>query len=260
MIQRPLIGVPTQTLQAIDDIPEWLPPSWVMNQRYLTTLVRSGALPLMVPLFEDEALLRAAYDRLDGLFLAGGIDVDPGSYGEERDSSCGRIDPPRDRAEIALTRWAVEDGMPFLGVCRGLQILNVASGGTLYQDTTLFHPNAIKHDYFPTAGFARDHLAHEVEIRPDTVLAGIYGSAAVLVNSMHHQGIRELGHGLRVSATAPDGLVEALEGEDGAAYRIAVQWHPEMLYGREAGTRRLFESFVEAAGAWRASLRFDPVG
>src|SRR5690349_20987501 len=129
---RPLIGVPTQTLQAIDGISDGLPHSWVMNHRYFTALTIVGAAPVMVPLLaSDEDALRAMYERFDGIFLAGGVDIDPSSYKEDKLDVCGRTDPDRDTVELMFARWALEDGKPLLGVCRGLQVINVACGGTL---------------------------------------------------------------------------------------------------------------------------------
>ena len=209
---RPVIGVPTQTLQAIEGIPEGVPRSWVMNHRYFLALTSLGAVPWMVPLLDDDpATLRAIYDHLDGLFVAGGVDVDPSSYGEERHEACGVTDLPRDIVEITMTRWALEEGKPFLGVCRGMQVLNVVREGTLYQDCTAQHAGSIKHDYFPNAGFARDFLAHEIAVTPGSRLHAAFGADRAMVNSMHHQGIRQLGEGLLPSAFAPDGLVEAPE-------------------------------------------------
>jgi putative glutamine amidotransferase len=244
---RPLIGVPTQTLQAIDGIPAGLPHSWVMNERYLAVLASVGAAPVLLPLLDAEPdVLRAIYERLDGLFLAGGVDIDPVSYGAERHEATGRTDAARDAVELTLTRWALRDGKPILGVCRGLQVLNVARGGTLLQDTTHLHRNTIKHDYFPTQGFARDHLAHDVKPRAGSRVAEIFGEVPFAVNSMHHQGIEALANGFVATGHAADGLIEALETE-GEEWVVGVQWHPESLIERDEATRKLFEEFVEAA-------------
>lgn len=254
---RPLVGVTTQTLQAIDGIPGELPSSWVMNQRYLRALAETGAAPVLVPLLAgDTPALRGLYERLDGLFLPGGVDVDPATYGEQRSPLCGNTDRDRDVVEAQLVKWAVADGLPFLGVCRGIHILNVALGGTLYQDCAAEYPGAIKHDYMPTAGHARDYLAHEIRIEADTRLGEIFDSAVAQVNSMHHQGVRRLASGLRISASAPDGLVEAVETEN-QAFQLAVQWHPEMLLPRDDATGRLFRDFVTAARHYAAA---GPVG
>jgi putative glutamine amidotransferase len=245
--RRPTIGVPTQTLQSLGGVSAEIPPSWVMSQRYVTALTRAGAIPWLVPLIDEETL-RSVYERLDGVFLPGGADIDPVSYGSDPHSLCDRTDPERDRVEISLARWALDEGKPVLGVCRGMQLINVAAGGTLYQDLAEQRPGSIKHDYFPFSGqsFSRDHLAHEVTLSGGTRLATIFGEGSLRVNSMHHQGVRELGAGLVATATAPDGLVEALEGVNGR-YLVAVQWHPEALTERDSRSVRLFEDFVGAA-------------
>ena len=250
-MRRPLIGIPTQTLQAIDGIPEGLPHSWVMNSRYYLAAAEAGAVPVMIPLFdEDFDTLHAAYDQLDGLLLAGGVDLDPASFGEERHPRLGRTDRPRDVVELALAKWAIADRKPVLGLCRGHQVLNVALGGTLWQDIEAQVPEAIKHDYFPTAGYARDFLAHQVAVAPGSRLHDAFGAATVPVNSMHHQAVKRLAPALHASAHASDGLVEAVESGD-EHFLVGVQWHPEVFEQSDAGTRRLFHSFVEAAAGWR---------
>ncbi len=262
MTDRPLIGVPTQTLQVIEAIPTHLPESWVMNQRYLQAIAGLGGVPVLVPLFGDRVdTLRQLYDRLDGLFLAGGVDIDPERYGEAKGPHIGPTDAARDRVELQLTRWALEDRKPLLGVCRGVQILNVAAGGTLYQDVERELPGAIKHDYFPTAGFSRDHLAHTVRLIDPSRLRELFALEEVMVNSMHHQGIKTLASGLRPAAVAPDGLVEAAEVE-GDAFQVAVVWHAEMFTETHSPTRRLFQAFLQAAADYRGDRLFagDRVG
>jgi putative glutamine amidotransferase len=245
--KRPLIGVTTQTLHAIEGIPSELPVSWVMNQRYVHAVMASGGVPVLVPLLaEDPATLREIYERLDGVLVPGGVDIDPAYYRSTRHDKLGRLDPARDTAELVITRWAVKDAKPFLGLCRGLQVLNVALGGSLWQDLGEECPEFLKHDFFPTAGWERDHLAHDVEVRTDSRLGSALGGGAIPVNSMHHQGIRQLGYGLVATALAPDGLIEAAEAQEGFA--VGVQWHPEMFTSGARSVGRLFEAFVDAAG------------
>jgi putative glutamine amidotransferase len=250
-VTRPLIGIPTQTLQAIDGIPQGLPHSWVMNSRYYVAAAEAGAVPVMVPLFEDDlATLRAVYDRLDGLLLAGGVDLDPASFGEPPHPELGRIDPARDAVELALARWAIADRKPVLGLCRGHQVLNVALGGTLWQDIETQVPGAIKHDYFPTAGYDRSFLAHEVTLTPGSRLHQAFQASTISVNSMHHQAVKQLAPALQASARSADGLVEALEAGNGH-FLVGVQWHPEMFEQNDPRTQRLFQSFVAAAAGFR---------
>ena len=250
MAARPLIGITTQTLHAIDGIPENLPASVVMNQRYYTAVMVAGGAPVLVPLLDDEGALRELYERLDGILLPGGVDMNPDTFGERPHPRLGRIDPARDRVEMLLTRWAIDDEKPVLGLCRGLQVINVVLGGTLHQDVEAQLPNAIKHDYFPTHGFRRDHIAHDVALAPRTRLREIAGADRIAVNSMHHQGIKRLSPSLIPSATAPDGLVEAAESPNGH-FLVGVQWHPEVFEMTDPNTRRLFEAFVDAAGQFR---------
>ena len=245
-MSRPLIGVTTQSLQAIDGIPEGLPNSVVMNQRYYHAVASAGAAPVLIPLLDDLDTLRAIYERTDGILIPGGVDMDPGTFGEKPHARLGRIDPARDRVELQLVKWAVEDRKPVLGLCRGLQVINVALGGTLYQDLDAEFPNAIKHDYFPTHGYSRDHLAHDVAVEAGSRMRHALTSSAVPVNSMHHQGIKTLASSLVASAVAPDGLIEAAESMNDS-YIVGVQWHPEVFELSEPSSGVLFTDFVQAA-------------
>ncbi len=246
MLRRPIIGIPTQTLHSIDGIPEVLPESWVMNQRYSRAVAAAEGLPLMLPLLEDEGTLRGLYDRMDALLLPGGVDLDPGCYGESPLPTCGRLDPARDRVELQLARWAIAEGKPLFGLCRGLQIVNVALGGTLYQDIAAQRSDAIKHDYLPTTGYARDYLAHRVTVASGSRLDRLVGTTPLEVNSMHHQAVKDLAPGLVPTAVAPDGLIEAVETGD-SRFVLGVQWHPESLTDRDPRMHRLVAGFVEAA-------------
>ncbi len=246
MPRRPIIGIPTQTLHSIEGIPEALPESWVMNQRYSRVVAASGGVPVMIPLLDDESSLRALYDLTDGLLIPGGVDLDPATYGESPLPTCGRLDPARDRVELQFARWAIAEGKPVFGLCRGLQIVNVALGGTLYQDIAAQRSDAIKHDYFPTAGFSRDHVAHPVTIAAGSRLDALVGAGSLGVNSMHHQAVKDLAPGLVTTAVAPDGVVEALEFS-GEQFVLGVQWHPESLTDRDPRMHRLLTGFVQAA-------------
>jgi putative glutamine amidotransferase len=245
MASRPIIGVPTQTLE---EIPDQLPRCWVMSQQYVRVLVAAGAIPWIIPLLEgDEETLRAVYDRLDGVFLPGGVDMDPATYREKSSELVGRIDPARDEIELTLTRWAIEDKKPLLAVCRGIQVVNVAAGGTVHQDLAAQLPGSIKHDYFPRRGqYTRDQLVHGVKLTEGSRLASLLGATSVEVNSMHHQGIRDVASTLRPTAYAPDGLIEGLESPNGH-FLLGVQWHPEALIERDPRMGRLFSAFIEAA-------------
>jgi putative glutamine amidotransferase len=154
------------------------------------------------------------------------------------------VDASRDRVELLLARKAAEDNLPLLAICRGVQVLNVAWGGTLYQDVPTQIPNALRHNFHPD--HARNHLGHEVSIVAGTLLAELLGEARLGVNSFHHQAARDVAPGLRVSATSPDGVIEALEAPD-KRFVLGVQWHPEELVGDDRRMKRLFDAFVSAA-------------
>lgn len=244
---RPIVGIPMQTLEPI---PGQTPLCWIMGYQYVKVLTELGCLPWLIPaLMDDLDSLRGIYEKLDGLFLTGGVDVDPRYYNETKDTACGRTDIARDTVEFQFIRWAMEDRKPVLGVCRGAQVINVACGGTLFQDVAKFHSSEMKHDFFPTGEhYSRDMLAHTVKVEKGTTLHGILGSDTAQVNSMHHQGVKQLATTLRANAFAPDGLIEGVEGTNGQ-FLIGVQWHPEELTRRDGAMRRLFESFVETVNA-----------
>lgn len=250
--KRPLIGVPTgrEKSQRFYGL-----PLYIMNQTYIRMLENLGALPVMIPLQMSEATLRGIFERLDGLFLPGGEDIDPSHYGAERHPLLGATDKERDRTELLVAQWAVESGMPFLGVCRGLQVLNVVCGGTLYQDLHAECPTLHKHDYTPPT-YERYRISHTIRIEPDSRLAHALG-AVHEVNSMHHQGINRLGAGLRVVARAEDGLPEAIEAPV-LPYVVGVQWHPEELATTDQHSSNLFYDFVTAAASeWQSQVPPD---
>ncbi|MEP6731533.1 MAG: gamma-glutamyl-gamma-aminobutyrate hydrolase family protein [bacterium] len=250
---RPVVGIPTQTLQSLGGVSTDIPPSWVMSQRYILTLTAAGAIPWMIPLV-DEDTLRGVYEELDAVFLPGGADIDPMTYGADPHPLCDKTDRERDRVEVLLAKWALAEEKPVLGVCRGMQLINVAAGGTLYRDLAEELPGSIKHDYFPYCEkhYSRDYLAHDVVVGEGSRLSRFVGAGTLPVNSMHHQGVKQLGHGLVATAEAPDGLIEAIEGED-EGYLVAVQWHPEALTDNDERTRHLFADFIEAGSGWRRS-------
>jgi putative glutamine amidotransferase len=236
--------LPTIGIVCLDDHPIRDPhaPRFGLNQSYVHAVARAGAAPLLIPLLAGETLLRALYDRIDGLLLPGGEDVDPNHYGESIHDRCGAISAIRDQVELALVRWAMDDGKPLLAICRGIQVLNVALGGSLYQDIQAQVPGAQRHDWYP--GYPRDYPAHPVEIAPHTRLVHLIGGGPLPVNSLHHQSVKEAAPGLTVTAWAPDGIVEAVEAGE-HPFALGVQWHPEELAPGDARAQRLFDALVE---------------
>jgi len=182
-------------------------------------------------------------NRFDGFVLSGGGDVDPALYGGHLDATVHSIDPERDAFECALIPLVLQADKPLLAICRGAQILNVALGGSLYEDIPSALPAALRHDWYPN--IPRDYLAHTVEIEPGSRLAEILGTRKLRTNSLHHQAIRQPAPGLEVVAYAEDGVIEAVE-LPGKRFAIGVQWHPECL-PNEPAMQRLFSEFVNVA-------------
>lgn len=218
-------------------------PIFIQNTTYLNAVTDAGGAPVIIPLQLSEEMLRVIYEMLDGVFLPGGEDLDPALYGEERHEFLGAVDGERDRTEMLLARWALADGKPLLAICRGMQMLNVASGGSLYQDIRAQRDGSEKHDYFPPA-FERVRISHDIDIQPESRLGRIFGQRST-VNSMHHQALKSLGQQCQPIAWAPDGVVEAVEVA-GHPFALGVQWHPEELatHQQDAGSQRLFADFV----------------
>lgn len=246
-MDRPVIGIPMQSLAAV---PGERQAMWALGQRYVEVLARHGAVPWLIPaLVDDPGAIRSIFDRLDGLLLAGGSDIHPGQYGESIRPECGPIDPNRDTVEIDLVRRSVEANRPAFGICRGLQLMNVARGGTLYQDIAAQVPAALKHDYTARQGHLdRTGSPHDVAVKAGTRLASILGTNGFPVNSIHHQAVKDLGAGLVATAYAPDGVVEALELPSHPFF-LGVQWHPEDLLESQPSMAALFDAFVGAAAS-----------
>jgi len=240
---KPLIGISCGTFYDRD----WCPPSFGHRQTYVDAILRAGGAPMLIPPVPDELTLRLLFDRLDGLLLAGGGDIAPVNYGAEPHPNLGTIDPLRDGAELPMARWAVAEGKPVLGICRGIQVLNVALGGTLYQDIPSEIENALAHNL----SYEREdwtHLAHELRLAPGSRLRQLLGVERLLVNSLHHQAVRDLAPGLRAVAWAPDEVIEAVEGV-GEGFVMGVQCHPEALQGgADPRWQRLFAAFVDSCG------------
>jgi len=241
---RPLIGIPVYKTQA-HTAPHI--PLYALHPLYSEGVLAGGGAPLQIPHGVDRETLRSIFDRADGVLLAGGGDVDPAFYEEPAGEHVYEVDRERDEIEITLVRWALDDGKPLLAICRGIQVMNVALGGTLYQDVLTDMPGAMRHAYFQGQGFARDYPAHDVQLSPTSRLAGLMGGERFTVNSLHHQGVKRLAPEVSLAGSAPDGLVEALE-VDGHIFAVGVQWHPEALAPKDPVMRRLFEALVEAAG------------
>jgi putative glutamine amidotransferase len=238
---RPLIGIPCYNDKSQA---EEYPPRFVMSQSYVWALQAAGAIPLLIPLLTDQAAFREVYERLDGLLLAGGGDIDPTHYGEHPHPKLWEVDLLRDRIELGLVRWAMADDLPVLAVCRGIQTLNVSAGGSLYQDIPSQRPSSIEHNWHRRQ--PRTYRAHTVEVAPGSRLAALIGAGVVAVNSLHHQAVKAVGRDLIPTAVAPDGLIEAVESPS-HRFVLGVQWHPEVLAPEEPRMQALFDAFVAEA-------------
>ncbi|MGI6209664.1 MAG: gamma-glutamyl-gamma-aminobutyrate hydrolase family protein [Anaerolineae bacterium] len=206
---------------------------------YLQAVRGAGADPLLIPMELPESSLPRVVAMMDGILLVGGGDVEPSCYGAQRDPKCGPSDERRDRSEIALVHEALRQGKPLLAICRGIQVLNVALGGTLHQDIPSDFPDStLTHSDNP-----RQSVAHTVRVEPASRLAELVGAQEMGVNSMHHQAVKDVAPDLRPVAWAPDGVVEAVE-MPGHALVLGVQWHPEELVAEHHHARRLFEALA----------------
>ena len=237
MSRPPLIGLPTLAIP-----PSVKPARFGVNQSYVRALVDAGCAPVLIPIIEDDEL-HAIYQRLDGIVFPGGADIAPREYGEAPIKELIDVEAPRDRTELTLARWAFADELPTLGICRGQQLLNVALGGSLYQD--LRHQGVTQVEHSGADGRARTALVHQVCLDPDSRLAQLIDETTVEVNSLHHQAVKAVAPPLRVTGRSEDGVIEALESAD-HRFLISVQWHPEEIADLP-WVRRLFTGFARAA-------------
>ncbi|MEJ2758946.1 MAG: gamma-glutamyl-gamma-aminobutyrate hydrolase family protein [Anaerolineales bacterium] len=210
---------------------------------YPTALIKAGAIPVLIPTNLPPENYPDLLKRLDGIIFSGGGDIDLQYFPGEPHPKIYGVDLERDAFELSLARLAVDRDLPLMGICRGFQVINVALGGTLYTHILDQLPNALEHSCYPAN--PPDFLAHDVNLRPGTKLAAIFQAETIKVNSLHHQGTKQLAPGLIPAATAPDGLLEAFEIPD-HPFGLAVQWHPEWMPDDE-NMQRLFRTFVSAA-------------
>ena len=241
-ISRPVIGITAYiTDQDLGSGPVGV---HVVPDDYVKAVWDAGGLPLALPVVPGEASL-SFVDLVDGLLLTGGGDVDPAFYGATHTAPLQDVDPRRDVIESALVRGSIERTLPLLAVCRGVQMLNVALGGTLIPDL----PTAgwASHDQDSPSGEAQ----HEVSIDPTSRVGRTLGRATVAVNSFHHQAVRSVAGTLKAVAWAPDGLIEAVELVDASQWVIGVQWHPEMMVSNHPAQAELFRALVDQARAAR---------
>lgn len=247
---RPVIGIPCNgeygdTAAA--------PVRYTLSRSYVAGIQRAGGAVLLIPSSTDPEVLRPIYAGLAGLLLSGGGDIQPALFHRPVTAELASVDPERDAAELLLARWAVEDDLPLFAICRGIQTLNVALGGTLIQDIPSQVPGALVHSPMPKP--PRERPQHPVDLVRGSRLAAILGDAArsgrIEVNSFHHQAAEEVPASLQVAARAPDGVIEALEAPE-RSFVLGVQWHPEEMAAIYPAQQALFDAFIGACRARKA--------
>lgn len=236
MGKRPVIGITPSFMRDKNKM--------CLGLGYAEGISKAGGLAVILNMTENNDIIEEILDTADGILFSGGPDLDARYYGEENLKCTGEISPQRDGFELLLAKKAIDYGKPVLGICRGIQLLNVAAGGTLHQDihTGRKPEEMLKHwqeapEWYPV---------HDVRISPGSKLCSIYGSTALRVNSFHHQAVKEAGSRLEIAAVSSDGVIEAVEG-NGNNFIMAVQWHPEMMWQENQLHLKLFEAFVNAA-------------
>jgi len=226
---KPVIGITSSF--------NWTDHSYTLPDSYIQAVERAGGNSILLPP-TMQADIERHLELVDGLMLTGGVDVDPNIYNEGPIPKMGQIDPLRDAYELKITKLALKLKKPMLAICRGCQVLNVAAEGTLWQDINSQVKESLKHSgqaptFYPT---------HSVKIAPGSKLNAIYGTDLIYVNSFHHQGVKDIGKGLKATAWSEDGLIEGLEGS--GAFTVGVQWHPERMLDSEQ--LKIFKTLIQS--------------
>jgi putative glutamine amidotransferase len=210
---------------------------------YVGGVRQAGGVPLLLPPLSDQDELLSCAARIDALLLSGGGDVRPSLFGEQPHWQLGEFDPERDDFELGMLRSMIDLRKPVLGICRGIQVINVALGGTLYQDLVSQQPQSLQHQQ----AAARRYPAHAVTVRQGSRLSDALGATRLQVNSLHHQAIKDVASGLQATARADDGVIEGVEAS-GHPWLLGVQWHPEWMWEHDPAAVSLFRALVSAAG------------
>jgi putative glutamine amidotransferase len=249
MPRKPIIGItptPMDDTQAHGEFHRF-----TLADTYTTAIEAAGGVPLIIP--PQQGNIDDILDTIDGLLISGGGDIDPAEYGDgEVHETTGGIHKGRDDLELALAKAALDRDMPLLCICRGIQVLNVALGGTLYQDVADQFSDEISHRQQDN-GIPKEEPGHSVTVQPDSLLARTYGQAEIDVNSFHHQSLKDVATDLQVNAVAPDGTIEAVE-HPGKSWVLGVQWHPEMMYTAHDEHLKPFSALVEQAARVTATV------
>ncbi len=238
-MKNPLIGITTnQVFMGRMQLPRI-----ALNTSYIRAVQKAGGVPVMIPVGIHADDFDALLGAMDGILFTGGVDINPARYGAAMHSHITEVDLERDEMEVGMLKWAVQNKKPFMGICRGIELVNVALGGTLYTHLYDQLPNTLYHTCYE-GDLPRNFLAHPVNTEANSQLQKILGPET-WVNSLHHQGIRTVGEGLRATAHSSDGLVEGVE-LTGFPFGVAVQWHPEELTHIDC-MMNLFKAFIQAS-------------
>lgn len=234
MTRQPTIGITC--------LVNWQDGRQMQNETYIQAVLKAGGIPVLLPALEQDDAIAGHLALLDGLLVSGGPDIDPLYFGEQPLPALGGVVPVMDAYEVKLIRLCLAQDKPLLGICRGAQVLNVAAGGTLYQDIYSSLSGLLKHRQDAPRAFR----SHAITVHPGSKLGAILGAEQTLVNTFHHQAVAQPAPGFVVSAVAPDGIIEAIESRE-HRFVLGVQWHPEGMWNAAANYDNLFSAFVAAA-------------
>ena len=239
---RPIIGITcgTSDLNKNDNL---------IGNTYILAIESAGGTPVILPLAQSDSSFIDFINMIDGLLLSGGVDLDPSFYGEDHHPGLGRVDASRDRAEMFLATEALRADIPILGICRGIQVLNVAAGGTLYQDIPFEYTNPLNHRQTEPGSVG----TQVIEVKDGSRLSKIMGQTSIGVNTFHHQSVKKVAPDFMVSAVTHDGVVEGIEGSN-HRFAVGVQFHPELMWQSNPSIKALFTAFVDAARLYRKDV------
>jgi putative glutamine amidotransferase len=239
-MKKPIIGITTNVI-SVTEGPFLGTERVYVNRDYIQAVVRAGAVPLMLPIIDYKELLMEQLDVVDALILTGGQDVSPHHYNEAPAPFLEATLPERDLYEMALAERALTQQKPIFAICRGMQLINVIFGGTLYQDIQQQHPqNSVSH----RQKAAKEISSHTITLQQDSWLHSVYNQPTVETNSFHHQAVKELAKEFVATAFTADGIIEAIERKSGS-FIAGVQWHPEMMIDKHPNMQQLFNAFIE---------------
>lgn len=247
---KPRIGIPSARIYNKDR--PYSPYVYGQMHGYVEAIEQAGGIPVILPIPANSEIGDELYAMVDGLCMPGGQDITPELYGQQNTYS-EDLDTERDKWELSLIERAERDGKPVLGICRGMQLMSILRGGTMYQDLIKERDGSANHDGYLEVK-STEHLAHTLAIEPGSKLANILGATEIKSNTHHHQGVQTLGTNLTVNATTPDGVIEGLEDAT-KLFFLGVQCHPESIFNRaEPEWKKLFEAFIASANDYRQSV------